>query len=115
MSLSIALAVAAGGYVFGRIKVEQRPVLLLALEDSDRRLQDRIRKLLGPGEAIPPLLNYLTWIEPGTVGATIRGLVGDVAGGCETAGHSRHARQGAAAVGVRGASATPVITRSPGR
>ena len=72
MSLSIALAVAAGGYVFGRIKVEQRPVLLLALEDSDRRLQDRIRKLLGPGEAIPPLLNYLTWIEPGTVGATIR-------------------------------------------
>jgi hypothetical protein len=72
MSLSIAIAVASGGYVFGRLRVEKRPVLLLALEDSDRRLQDRIRKLIGPGEKIPPLLSYLTRVEPNQVLVTIR-------------------------------------------
>src|SRR4051794_3437444 len=45
--LVIALAVSAGGYAFGRIKCEPRPVLLLALEDSERRLQTRIRALYG--------------------------------------------------------------------
>jgi hypothetical protein len=45
-------------------------VLLLALEDGDRRLQDRIRKLI-PGESIPPLLHYMTRIQPGMVVPTI--------------------------------------------
>jgi hypothetical protein len=45
-------------------------VLLLALEDGDSRLQDRIRKLI-PGESIPPLLNYMTRIRPGMLAPTI--------------------------------------------
>jgi hypothetical protein len=71
MTLSIALAVAAGGYIFGHIRVGRpRPVLLLALEDSDRRLQDRIRKV-NPGSPIPPLLQYLTRVDPNEVLTTI--------------------------------------------
>ena len=34
----VALGVAAGGYALGAIPVEQRPVLVLALEDGHRRL-----------------------------------------------------------------------------
>jgi RecA-family ATPase len=42
-TLVIALAVAAGGHAFGKLKCEPRPVLLLALENSERRLQTRIK------------------------------------------------------------------------
>lgn len=62
-TLCVALAVAAGGYVFGRLKVEQRPVLLLALEDSERRLQARITALHGTGTP-PHLLHILTRVQP---------------------------------------------------
>lgn len=68
--LDIALAVAQGGYALEAIRVEQRPVLLLALEDGDRRLQDRCRTLLGR-DRIPAALNYLTKVSPGIVLATI--------------------------------------------
>jgi RecA-family ATPase len=68
--LSIALAVAAGGYVFGKLKVEQRPVLLLALEDSERRLKTRISKLFG-SEIPPHQLHILTRIQPGLLIPTI--------------------------------------------
>jgi hypothetical protein len=71
LSLAIALAAASGGYALGHVEVGQpRPVLLLALEDGDRRLQARIRKLI-PGESIPPLLNYMTRIRPGMLAPTI--------------------------------------------
>jgi hypothetical protein len=43
--LGTALAAADGGEVLG-VRVEQRPVLYLALEDDARRLQHRARKLL---------------------------------------------------------------------
>src|SRR5215471_17442581 len=43
--LDIALAVAEGGVAWGKIEVEQGDVLYLALEDSKRRLQDRLRTL----------------------------------------------------------------------
>ncbi|GAB2516907.1 hypothetical protein CATRI_00100 [Corynebacterium atrinae] len=43
----VGLACAAGGYALGGIRVEARPVLYFALEDGDRRLQDRFRKLEG--------------------------------------------------------------------
>jgi hypothetical protein len=43
--LGVALAAADGGEVLG-VRVEQRPVLYLALEDDARRLQHRARKLL---------------------------------------------------------------------
>jgi hypothetical protein len=68
--LSIALAAAAGGYVFGPIRVARRPVLYLALEDGDRRLQDRCRQLLH-GEPIPAAFEYLTRVQPGAVNDTI--------------------------------------------
>jgi hypothetical protein len=71
LSLAVALAAASGGCALGHVKVgPPRPVLLLALEDGDRRLQDRIRKLI-PWESIPPLLHYMTRIQPGMVVPTI--------------------------------------------
>jgi len=72
--LAHALAVAAGGATLGTIKVGQaRPVLYLALEDGDRRLQDRCRRLLD-GAAIPERLDYLTRVEHGQVVATITAM-----------------------------------------
>ena len=68
--LAVGLAAAHGGSVFGHIHIGQRPVLYLALEDGDRRLQDRCRKLL-EGADIPEAFEYLTSIEPGTEIATI--------------------------------------------
>jgi hypothetical protein len=70
LSLAVALAAASGRQALGHIEVDPRPVLLLALEDGDRRLQDRIRKLI-PGAPIPPQLNYLTRIHQGLVVQTI--------------------------------------------
>lgn len=62
--LSIALAVSGGGIVFGQVDVgPARPVLYLALEDGDRRLQSRSRQLLG-GDPIPPLFTYETQLDP---------------------------------------------------
>jgi hypothetical protein len=67
--LSIALAVAEGGRALG-LKVPRRPVLYLALEDGDRRLQDRCRRLLAD-DPIPERFQYLTRIEPGRIIDTI--------------------------------------------
>jgi len=46
MALNLAIAVSFGGAAFGSIPVEQGSVLYLALEDTKRRLQDRLRKLV---------------------------------------------------------------------
>jgi hypothetical protein len=72
MALDFALSVAAGnGYALGKIFCGiARPVLYLALEDSDRRLKDRIRKLQ-PDLRIPSLLTYMTRTEPGMIEQTI--------------------------------------------
>jgi hypothetical protein len=71
-TLDVALAVAAGGCALGQLPVgDGRPVLLLALEDGDRRLQERCRALLGPGVRIPPRLDYLTQVQPLHLLATI--------------------------------------------
>ena len=45
--LNLALAVASGGKALGSIDVEQGTALFVALEDHPRRLQQRIRMLLG--------------------------------------------------------------------
>lgn len=66
-SLDIVLAVASGSDALGKVPVgEARPVLLLALEDGDRRLQSRCRKLLGD-EPIPSNLDYATSATPGDI------------------------------------------------
>lgn len=52
--LGIALACAAGGYALGKIKVDQRPVMYMALEDSHLRLKNRSKALLN-GEKSPKM------------------------------------------------------------
>jgi hypothetical protein len=70
--LAHGLAVSSGGITLSAIKTgPPRPVLYLALEDGDRRLQDRCRKLLR-GEPFPAKLDRLTRVEPGQVLATIK-------------------------------------------
>jgi len=56
--LAIALAAASGGEVLG-ISVEQRPVLYLALEDFDRRIQERARNLMDDAP-LPDEFYYVT-------------------------------------------------------
>ena len=65
LALALLLAVASGGVALGVIKAgPPRRVLYLALEDGDRRMQDRCRSLLGPGEHIPAPFHYLTRLQP---------------------------------------------------
>lgn len=47
LSLGLGLTIAAGGQAFGRIDIVGGPVLYLALEDTPRRLQTRMSKILG--------------------------------------------------------------------
>lgn len=70
MALAVALAVASGGEVFGSITAEAGEVLYLALEDTLRRLQDRLKKVLGK-ETVPHGLHMVTeWPRlPGGLGA----------------------------------------------
>ncbi|MEA5155579.1 AAA family ATPase [Raineyella sp.] len=75
-SLDVALAVASGGRALGRLSVDQRPVLLLALEDGDRRLQERMRRLTHH-TPLPEGLDYLTDVKPGLVVDTIEAWMGD--------------------------------------
>jgi hypothetical protein len=78
-SLDVALAASSGGRALGSIPTgPPRPVLLLALEDGDRRLQDRARQLLGSGEKIPGRLHYLTRLEPNMLIPTMEAWLGTV-------------------------------------
>jgi AAA domain len=67
--LTIALAAASGGKALG-LEIPKRPVLYLALEDGDRRLQDRCRRLLA-GDPIPEEFKYQTEVKPGRIIDTI--------------------------------------------
>lgn len=55
----LAIAVAAGGVAFGKHQVEQGNALYLALEDGERRLQKRLKKLVPEGDA-PEDLDLVT-------------------------------------------------------
>ncbi len=46
LSLGLAVAVATGGLALGNVPVRQGSVLYLALEDNERRLQQRLRQIL---------------------------------------------------------------------
>jgi hypothetical protein len=63
MSLGLGVDVALGGKAFGSIQVEGGPVLYLALEDTARRLQSRLRKVLGERKA-PSGLTLATECPP---------------------------------------------------
>lgn len=69
MVLGLGVACALGGYAFGHIKVDQRPVLYLALEDGHRRLQSRLRSLNIPRP--PADLHFLTHVASGGILDTI--------------------------------------------
>lgn len=72
----ILLSVAAGGAALGKLRLSsKRRVLYLALEDGDRRMQSRCRKLLGDGEALPVLFHYVTRVDPIEVLHTIEAFL----------------------------------------
>jgi hypothetical protein len=54
-ALNIGVAIAAGGLALGSLDVDQGDVLYLALEDPPRRMQDRLRKVLGDSSPSPRL------------------------------------------------------------
>jgi hypothetical protein len=58
-ALGLAVAVASGGTALGRIEVAQGDVLYAALEDTPRRLQRRLRTVLG-SSAPPGRLTFVT-------------------------------------------------------
>jgi AAA domain/FaeA-like protein len=58
LAADIGLASAAGGVALNRLRVGQRPVLYLALEDGHRRLQDRFRKIMA-NQALPEHINVI--------------------------------------------------------
>jgi len=58
-ALQLALAVASGGKALQQILVEERSVLYMALEDTERRLQSRAKHLLGD-KPIPEELRFVT-------------------------------------------------------
>ncbi|WP_396929176.1 AAA family ATPase [Mycolicibacterium sp.] len=66
----VGLGCAAGGLVFGRVKVTKRPVLYLALEDGHRRLQSRFRHLM-MGDGIPVGIHVITQAVSSAVIPTI--------------------------------------------
>ena len=69
LALNVALSIASGGRALSNVPVEQGEVLYLALEDTERRLQDRLRILLAE-EAAPAALHLSTaWPRLGA-GAT---------------------------------------------
>lgn len=63
LSLGLGLSIAAGSPAFGTVGTEAGPVLYLALEDTARRLQSRMRKMLA-GEAAPHNLTLATECPP---------------------------------------------------
>ena len=64
-ALGVLLDVARGARTLGGVDPgPARPVLYMALEDGDRRLQGRARKLLGEGVPIPSTFTYLIDAHP---------------------------------------------------
>ena len=55
----IGLACASGGLALGKIAVNERPTLYLALEDGHRRLQSRFRHIMG-GKPLPADIHVIT-------------------------------------------------------
>lgn len=70
-ALGIAVACAAGGKALRRVDVDPGPVLYLALEDTPRRLADRLRKVLD-GAPVPEPLSFVTACPPITSGGLDR-------------------------------------------
>lgn len=63
VAIDVGLAVSGGGLAFGSIPCAQRPVLYLALEDGERRLQERSRAAMA-GKPIPDGITFITTATP---------------------------------------------------
>lgn len=61
LALQAALSVAGGGVAFGKIRVDPGRVLYLSLEDTRRRMQSRLRLLLGDGACPRGLAIATSW------------------------------------------------------
>lgn len=59
--LNVCIAVASGGVALGKIEVTSGDVLYLALEDTQRRLQDRMQRVLGDRPWPPRLTLAIRW------------------------------------------------------
>jgi len=68
MGLGLALAVASGGLALGKIKVEKGDALYLALEDNERRLQNRLDRIKAPEDRLPSKLHLVTDFLPLAMG-----------------------------------------------
>jgi len=64
LGLGLALAVASGGTALGKIKVERGDSLYLALEDNERRLQNRLSRIKDPEHRLPRRLHLVTDFPP---------------------------------------------------
>lgn len=60
LGLGLGVSVATGGYAFGNVPVKQGDALVLALEDPPRRLQERLKLLVGP-TGLERLHIWTTW------------------------------------------------------
>ncbi|HNS91237.1 MAG TPA: AAA family ATPase [Deltaproteobacteria bacterium] len=61
MALNLGLNISLGGLALGKIPVEQGAVIYLALEDTERRLQGRLRQMLYTDPAPENLYLYTKW------------------------------------------------------
>lgn len=61
LALGWCIAVATGGAALGKRRVEQGDALYLALEDNQRRIQGRLRKVLAGGDAPHGLHIHTDW------------------------------------------------------
>src|SRR6516162_3750876 len=64
---AIGLACAAGGIALGAISVPKRPVLYMALEDGERRLQTRCQTIMGAGQKIPGGIHFITHADTSAI------------------------------------------------
>jgi RecA-family ATPase len=59
-ALNIGLSIAQGGLALGKIPVEQGAVIYLALEDTERRLQGRLKQMMSYDNQAPAGLHLFT-------------------------------------------------------
>jgi RecA-family ATPase len=61
LDLNLAIAIASGGIALSKWKCEKGDVLYMALEDNQRRIQDRLRTLIPSGNVPKSLYITLEW------------------------------------------------------
>ena len=80
-TLALAAALADGRPVFGGIAIDRTAVLLLALEDGRRRIQDRLTNILGLFGDWPDRLYIVHSVAPDLVGGLLTQFYGEHPGG----------------------------------